>query len=171
MLNLKCFQLKAVFLPVLGSEWVFIFHIYVFADEYPFLDCQGGALEPSCRGSPGFSNVSISSTITVIMWSPQWPSVQFSSSVMSNSLRPHGLQQTRLPCPSPTVRVYSNSSPLNQWGHPAISSSVIPFSSCLQSFAALGSFPMSHLFTSGGQVLKFQLQHQSFQWIFRIDFL
>ena len=70
---------------------------------------------------------------------------------MSNSLRPHGLQHTRLPCPSPTPRAYSNSSLSHQWCHWTISSSVVPFSSCPQSFPALGSFPMSRFFTSGGQ--------------------
>ena len=69
---------------------------------------------------------------------------------MSNSVQPHGLQHTRPPCPSPTPRVYSNSCPLSQWCHPAISSSVIPFSH-LQSFPASGSFQMSQFFTSGGQ--------------------
>ena len=77
--------------------------------------------------------------------------VQFSSSVVSNSLWPHGLQYTMPPCPSPTPRVHSNSCPLSQWCHPTISSSVIPFSSCLQSLPASGSFPMSQFFTSGGQ--------------------
>ena len=72
-------------------------------------------------------------------------------SVMSDSLRPHGLQHTRLPCPSPTPGACSNSCPLNQWCHPAISSSVVPFSSCPQSFRASGSFPISHFFTSDGQ--------------------
>ena len=70
---------------------------------------------------------------------------------MSDSLRPHELQHTRLPCPSPTHRAYSNSCPSSQWCHPTISSSVVPFSSCLQPFPASGSFPMSQLFTSGGQ--------------------
>ena len=78
-------------------------------------------------------------------------SVQFSHSVGSDSLRPHGLQHTRPPCPSPTPRVHSNSCPLSRWCHPAISSSVIPFSSCLQSFSILGSFQMSQPFASGGQ--------------------
>ena len=77
-------------------------------------------------------------------------SVQFSLSVVSNSLWPHGLQHTRLPCPSPTPGAYSNSCPLHWWCHPIISSSVVPFSSCLQSFPASGSFQMSQLFTSGG---------------------
>ena len=78
-------------------------------------------------------------------------SVQFSRSVMSNSSWPHGLQHARLPCPSPSPRVYSNSCPLSRWCHPIISSSVVPFSSRLQSFPASGSFPMSQLFASGGQ--------------------
>ena len=78
-------------------------------------------------------------------------SVQFSPSVMSNSLQPHGRQHTRVPCPSPTPRAYSNSCPLSWWCHPTISSSVIPFSSHLQSFPASGAFPMSQFFASGGQ--------------------
>ena len=78
-------------------------------------------------------------------------SVQFSRSVMSDSLWPHELQHTRPSCPSPTPGVYLNSCPLSRWRHPAISSSVIPFSSCLQSFPALGSFQMSQFFASGGQ--------------------
>ena len=81
----------------------------------------------------------------------QISSVQFSCSVVSNSLRPHELQDARPPCPSPTPGVHPNPCPLSQWCHPTISSSVIPFSSCSQSFPALGSFPMSQLFTSGGQ--------------------
>jgi len=75
----------------------------------------------------------------------------FSRSVVSNSLWPHGLQHTRIPCPSPFSRAFSNSCPLSQWVHPTISSSVTPLSSCLQSFPASGSFPVSWLFTSGGQ--------------------
>ena len=78
-------------------------------------------------------------------------SVQYSRSLVSNSLWPHELQHTRPPCPSPTPRVYSNSCPLSQWYHPTISSSVVPFSSYLQYFPASGSFQMSQFFTSGGQ--------------------
>ena len=74
-----------------------------------------------------------------------------SDSVGSDSLRPHGLQHVRLPCPSPTPRAWSNSCPLHQWCHPTISSSVIPFSSCLQSFPASGSFLMSRLLGPGVQ--------------------
>ena len=83
--------------------------------------------------------------------SVQFSSVQFSCSVMSDSLWPHGLQHTRPPCPSPTPGIYSNSCPLSRWCHPTISSSVIPFSSRLQYFPASGSFQMSQLFASGGQ--------------------
>ena len=72
-----------------------------------------------------------------------WPSVQFSRSVLADSLWPHGLQHARPPCPSPIPRVHSNSCPSSRWCHPTISSSVLPFSSCLQSFPASGSFPMS----------------------------
>jgi len=78
-------------------------------------------------------------------------SVQFSHSVMSDSLQPYGLQDIRLPCPSPTPGACSNSCPLSQWCHPTISSSVKPFSSCLQSFLASGYFQMSQFFASGGQ--------------------
>ena len=78
-------------------------------------------------------------------------SVQFSRSVVSNSLWLHGLQHSRLPCPSPTPGAYSNSRPLSQWCYPTISSSVIPFSSEYLSFTASGSFQMSQLFASGGQ--------------------
>ena len=78
-------------------------------------------------------------------------SVQFCRSVVSNSLRPLGLQHARLPCSSPAPGACSNSCSLSRWCHPAISSSVIPFSSCLQSFPASGSFQMSQLFASGGQ--------------------
>ena len=76
---------------------------------------------------------------------------QFSRSVMSDSLRPHESQHARPPCPSPTPGIYPNSCPLSRWCHPTISSSVVPFSFCLQSFPASGSFPMSQLFASGGQ--------------------
>ena len=76
---------------------------------------------------------------------------QYSRSVMSDSLQPHELQHTRLPCPSPTPRGCSNPFPSSRWCHPTNSSSVIPFSSCLQSFPASGSFPPSQFFASGGQ--------------------
>ena len=78
---------------------------------------------------------------------------QFSCSVVSDSLHPHALQHTSLPCPSPTLRAYSNSCPSSRWCYPTISSSVIPFSSHLQSLPASGSFQMSQLFTAGGQII------------------
>ena len=81
----------------------------------------------------------------------QFSSVQFSCSVVSDSLRPHEPQHARPPCPSPTPRVYPNSCPLSRWCHLTISSSVIPFFSCIQSFPTSGSFQMSQLFASGGQ--------------------
>ena len=77
----------------------------------------------------------------------------FSRSVMCNSLWPHELQHARLPCLSPSPRACSNSCPLSQWSHPTISSSVVSFSSCLQSFPASGSFPMSQFFASGSQII------------------
>ena len=99
--------------------------------------------------------------------------VLFSCSVISDYLRSHGLQHARLPCPSPTPGACSNSCPSSQWCHPTISSSVIPFSSCLQSFPPSGSFPMSQFFPSGGQsigvsastsVLPMNIQDWSLGW-------
>ena len=92
------------------------------------------------------------------------PLLLLSHSVVSISLWLHGLQHIRLPCSFPSPGACSNSCSLNQWDHPTHLSSVVPFYFCLQSFPASGSFPISQLFTSGGQ-------HQSLQWIFRIDFL
>ena len=83
--------------------------------------------------------------------SVQFSSVHFSRSVLSDSLRPHESQHVRPPCPSPTPGVHSNSCPSSWWCHPAISSSVVPFSSCPQSLPASESFPMSQLFAWGGQ--------------------
>ena len=88
-----------------------------------------------------------------ILYTSYHCSVQFSRSVVSSYLWPHGPQHIRPPCPSLATRVYSNSSPLSRWCHPTISSSVIPFS-CLKSFPASGSFQMSQLFASGGQSIK-----------------
>ena len=95
-------------------------------------------------------------TISILLlfcanWRRHMTSVQFSPSVLSDSLRPHGLQHARLPCSSATPRAYSNSCPSSLWCHPTISSSVILFSSHLQFFQASGSFPMSQFFASGGQ--------------------
>ena len=90
------------------------------------------------------------STDTWLWWRKIQRSVQFSCSVVSDSLQPRGLQHTRPPCPSPTPGIYPNSCPLSRWCHPTSSSSVIPLS-CPQSFPASGSFQMSQVFTSGGQ--------------------
>ena len=101
----------------------------------------------------------------------QFSSVQFSRSVMSDYLQTREPRYARPPCPSSTPRVHSKSCPLSRWYHPTISSSVVRFSSCPQSFPMTGSFQMSQLFASGGQILEFQLQHQSFQWTPRTDLL
>ena len=89
-----------------------------------------------------------------VYWELQFSSVQSSHSVVSDSLWPHELQHARPPCASPTSGLYSNSSPLSRWCHATISSSVVPFSSCLQFFQASGSFPVSQLFASGGQSIR-----------------
>ena len=90
-------------------------------------------------------------TTYFIQWKQIVPSVQFSHSVVTDSLGPHGLQHTRTPYPSPNTWVYTNSCPLSQWCQPTISSSVVSFSSCSQSFPATGSFQISQLFASGTQ--------------------
>ena len=90
----------------------------------------------------------------ILFWWAGPYSVQFSQVVISNCLQPHGLQHARPPCLSPTPRAYSNSCSLSRWCHPIFSSSVVPFSSCPQSFPASGSFPMSQFFTSGGQSIR-----------------
>ena len=112
---------------------------------FPFPgDLPGSETEP---GSPAWQAASLPSELP----GKPFSSVQFSRSVMSNTWWPHGLQHTRLPCPSPTPRVNSNSCPLSQWCHSTISSSVIPFSTHLQSFPASGSFRMSQFYASGVQ--------------------
>ena len=98
-------------------------------------------------------------------------SVQFSCSVVSDSLQPHESQHARPPCPSPTPRVHSDSYPLSQWCHPAILSSVVSFSSCPQSLPASESFPMSQLFTWGGQGTGVSALASSFQRNPRADLL
>ena len=97
--------------------------------------------------------------------------LHFIPSVVSNSLQPHELQHTRLSCPSPTPRACSNSYPSSWWCHPTISSSVVPFSSHLQSLPASGSFPVNQFFISGGQSIGVSAATSVFQWIFRTDFL
>ena len=133
-----------------GSRWV-ITPLWLTGSSRPFLNSSSVY---SCHLFL-ISSASVRSIAFCPLLCPSLhemsPSVQFSHSVVSNSLRPHESQHARPPCPSPTSRVYSNSRPLSRWCHPAISSSVVPFSSCPQSLPASESFPMSQLFTSGGQ--------------------
>ena len=100
----------------------------------------------------------------------QLHSSQFSSG-MSDSLQPHGLQHARIPFPSPTPEACSNSSPLSPWYHPTISSSVVPFSYCLQSFPASGAFPVSQFFTLGGQSIGVSASASVLPRVLRTDFL
>ena len=120
------------------------------------------ALDPNKRVTLSFEDVKWGTdfcltmkVLTGIFFQCKFSSVQFSHSVVSDSLRPHESQHARPPCPSPTPRVYSNPCPSNWWCHPVISSSVVPFSSCPQSLPASGSFPMSQLFPSDGQSTGF----------------
>ena len=108
---------------------------------------------PGLRFFPVYNRVTKNQT-RLSDWTTIALSVQFSHSVVSDSLRPRGLQHDRPPCPSPTPRAYSDSCPLCWWCHPTISLSIIPFSSCLQSFPASGSFLMSRFFASGGQSIE-----------------
>ena len=103
--------------------------------------------------------------------SRHFSAVQFSHSVVLDFLWPHGLQHTKPPCSSPTPEACSNSRPLSRWCHPTISSYVVSFSSCLQSFPESGSLPMASSSHQVAKVLEIQLKLQSFQWIFRTDFL
>ena len=132
--------------------------------RWAWANCSGTNRQPMCRYSEAFSfpGDPAASGKGWDYYSP-WPSslihlppcfsVHFSRSVVSDSLWPHGRQHARPPCPSPTPRVYSNSCPLSRWCHPAISSSVIPFS-YLQSFPTSGSFLVSQFFPSGGQSVR-----------------
>ena len=128
-------------LPSLSSQGASRGTCYVFSLPPAAV---GTLVKPCLNSSSGLSSTSTG-------WGRPKASVQFSCSVVSNSLWPCGLQHARLPCPSPTPEVYPNSCPLSRWCHPVISSSVVPFSSYLQSFPASGSFQMSQLFASGGQ--------------------
>ena len=111
-------------------------------------DLPDPGMETASLSSPALAGRFFTTSATWEAW--QQP-VQFSYSVMSDSLRPHGLQHARLPCPSQTPGAYSNSCPSSRWCHPTISSSVVPFSSCLQPFPSSESFPVSQLFASGAQ--------------------
>ena len=132
------------------------------------LALQADSLLSELQGSPCYS---VAMTIRLILcigcFEKTISSVQFSCSVVSDSLWTYGLQQARILCPSPTSGAFSKSCPLSRWCHPTISSSVVPFTFCLQSFPPKRSFQESQV----AKVLEFQLQHQFFQWIFRTDFL
>ena len=124
-----------------SNQWSFV--IDLTSSPFLFPRAQGwgmGRLQPSKQAFGSPSNQCLAFSL-----------VHFSHSVVSNSLQPHGPKHARPPCPSPTPGVYSNSCLSSQWCHPTISSSVVTFSSCLQSFPASGSFQMSQLFPSGGQ--------------------
>ena len=116
-----------------------LFHSFLWLSNIPLYICMISSLSIHL-----FMDISLFPCL-------QFSLVQFSHSVVSDSLRPHGLQHTRPPFPSPIPGVYSNSCPLHQWCHPTISASVIPFSFHLQSFPVSGSFQMGQLFASGGQ--------------------
>ena len=116
------------------------------SDRKQISDCLGQKLKKD-QLQRGVRELSEDKIFCIVIFS----SVQFSCSVVSNSLWPHGLQHARLPCPSPTPGACLNSCPFSQWCHPTISSSVVPFSSCLQSFPASGSFLVNQFFASGGQ--------------------
>ena len=141
-------------------------------------DIRDTGLIPGSGGSPGgygnplqYSCLKNSLESFCLVQSQPLLLLLFCCSVVSDSLQPHRLQHTRLPCPSLFPGVCSNSCPLSRWCHPTILSSVTPFSSCLQSFPESGSFPMSWLFSQMVKVVELQLRYQSFQWIFRIDFI
>jgi len=134
--------------------------------QHPRLPCPSPTPKNYSKSCPSlrWCHPTISSSVVPLSSCPQsfpasgsfqiswfFASVQFSRSIMSNTLPSHELQHARPPCPSPTPRVHPNPCPSSQWCHPATSSFVVPFSSCPQSFPASGSFPMSQLFTSGGQ--------------------
>ena len=109
--------------------------------------------------------------LLLLLWLNSRIPVHLSRSVVSDTLLPHALQHSRPPCPSPTSGACSDSCPLNWWCHPTISSSVVPFSSCPQSFSASGLFQGVTSLHQVAKVLEFQLQHQSFQWTPRSDLL
>ena len=123
------------------------------------IDSQFVPLSPSSTVSTSLFFMSASPFSSVQSFSHVW------------LFQPYGLQNARLPCPSPTPGACSNSSPLSRCCHPTISSSVTPFSSCLQSFPTSGSFLIVSSLHQMPEVLVLQLQHQSFQWIFRTAFL
>ena len=136
-------------------------------------DITGQEICQMCAGEEG--SIVLSQCPSTVTWCSLMAALPlmflFSGSVVSDSLWSHGLQHARLPCPSPSPGICSNSCPLRQWWRPTISSSVLPFSSCLQPFPASGSLPVGWLLAAGGQSFGASAHHQSFQWIFKVDFL
>ena len=149
---------------LLESEWV----LFSSAGwKYCLTSSSGKKCQEKCWMTSNCVPATNSEAVNTV-YPHYYISVQFSPSVLSDSLQPHGLQHSRLPFPSPTSGACSNSCPSSRGCHPTISS-VVPFSSCLKSFLASGSCPMSQFFTSGGQSIQ-HFQHQYFQWVFRTDF-
>ena len=138
MCLLKCTSFNLSMSTILKVCFMYVyFHSFNFFLFFTMLVCIA-VIYTLLISTPGFLSLWLAS-------------VQFSLSVVSNSLQYHGLQHASRPCPSPTPKDCSNSCPSSRWCHPTISSSVIPFFSCLQSFPTSGSFPRSQFFTSGGQ--------------------
>ena len=145
---------------LIWSEWKLLSSVRLFATPWTIhgilqTRILEGVAFPFSRGSSQPRDRTQVSCIAGISLpaEPQFSSVHFSRSAMSDSLRPYELQHARPPCPSPTPGTHPNPCPLSWWWHPTISSSVVPFSSCLQSFPASGSFPMSQFFASSGQTI------------------
>ena len=128
--------------PILSSQLWYSLPLFVFVAKPTWDLASLPKIRLSLEAQRSFLLCYVKATHSLLL---------FSRSVLSNSLRPHGLQHTRLARPSPSLRVCSRSYPLSQWCHPTISSSITAFSSCFQSFPASGSFSMSWVFTSGGQ--------------------
>ena len=139
----------------LNSAYIFLSNTFLKAASFKSLRVNFVSCHDHDREGSWYTFVLI--YIQQVLERVIYASVQFSRSVVSDSLQPHRLRHARPPCPSPTPEVYPDSCPLSRWCHPTVSSSVIPFSSCLQSSPASGSFPMSRFFASGGQSIGVQL--------------
>ena len=144
----ECRRLQSMGLQRVGHDWVTNIHTQS-RSHHPYISDHHWCYHTGRSSKLQYGLVEYRNRCSSIFH--LFSSVQFSHSVMFDSLWPHESQHARPPCPSPTPGVHSNSCPSSRWCHPAISSSVIPFFSCLQSFPASGSFPVSQLFTSGGQ--------------------
>ena len=139
--------------PLVTSSFFMFVSLFYFSVSYQFLVILEIFCDP-CEHTDRMLLLDLSFFQSSSKLENFWNIVQFSCSIMSDSLQPHELQHTRLPCPSPSHGACSDSYPLSQWCHPIILSSVVPFSCCLKSFPASGSFLMSRLFTSGGQSIR-----------------